>query len=106
MNALHELKSKMLEYSIDMKDVICAHIKYGDEYKADKEIILKQGFTGADWDNFLIAMNFEYNEGFGGQCLFGTVWLTNKTWLSRGEYDGSEWWDYNEYPAIPGECEK
>jgi hypothetical protein len=32
------------------------------------------------------------------------VWLDDGTWLSRGEYDGSEWWEHNQLPTIPYEC--
>jgi hypothetical protein len=39
-----------------------------------------------------------------GQELYGTVWLEDGTWLSRGEYDGSEWWEHNVLPPIPIEC--
>ncbi|QNI21485.1 hypothetical protein [Salmonella phage 3sent1] len=36
--------------------------------------------------------------------LYGNVWFTDGTWLERGEYDGSEWWEYKATPAIPEEC--
>lgn len=47
--------------------------------------------------------SIEYDSSYGGQELFGTVWLTDGTWLSRGEYDGSEWWEHNVRPPIPDE---
>ena len=41
----------------------------------------------------------EYDNGYGGQELFGRI-LTNKnSWLERGEYDGSEWWEYRTIPT-------
>ena len=44
---------------------------------------------------------YEYDDGYGGQevpniCII----FRDKSWLSRGEYDGSEWWDYNHTPEI------
>ena len=45
-------------------------------------------------------MNFEYDNGFGGQELYGTIWLKDGTWCTRGEYDGSEWWEHHERPDI------
>ena len=45
--------------------------------------------------------NIWYDSCLGSQQLWGTVWLTDGTWLSRGEYDGSEWWRRNVYPPIP-----
>ena len=42
-----------------------------------------------------------YYDGYGGQELFGKVWLKEGIWLERGEYDGSEWWRVHRYPAFP-----
>ena len=53
--------------------------------------------------NFLDQIDFEYDNGFGCQELFGTIWYEDGTWSSRGEYDGSEWWEYNSCPKIPKE---
>jgi hypothetical protein len=43
----------------------------------------------------------EYDNGYGGAevpniCII----FKDKNWLSRGEYDGSEWWNYNHTPPI------
>lgn len=55
-----------------------------------------------DFDQLLEELDsIEYDDGFGCQELFGTIWLTDGTWLSRGEHDGSEWWERNERPEIP-----
>jgi hypothetical protein len=42
--------------------------------------------------------NVEYDSGYGGQRLFGTIWMVDGTWWTRGEYDGSEWWQHHECP--------
>ena len=57
-----------------------------------------------DIEDFLNNLDFKYDSGFGGQLLYGNVWFTDGTWLERGEYDGSEWWEYKTTPAIPEEC--
>ena len=44
-------------------------------------------------------LDFNYDSGFGGQELFGYVVFKDKTWLERGEYDGSEWWEYKKCPS-------
>ena len=49
----------------------------------------------------LKPLDFEYDSGYGGQELFGTIWFKDGTWASRREYDGSEWWEYNECPPLP-----
>ena len=43
----------------------------------------------------------DYDNGYGGQevpriCII----FKDSNWLSRGEYDGSEWWVYNQTPEI------
>jgi len=64
-------------------------------------LLLKQNYTAEEYTAFLDQLDFKYDSGYGGQELYGTVWLTNGNWLTRGEYDGSEWWDYNSLPEIP-----
>ncbi len=49
----------------------------------------------------LPRLDFEYDNGYGCQCLEGTVWYTDGTWSERGEYDGSEWWEHRECPPLP-----
>ena len=44
---------------------------------------------------------FEYDAGYGCQFLFGTIWLKNNLWMTRGEYDGSEWWVICRRPPLP-----
>lgn len=52
-------------------------------------------------DEVLPGLDFDYDSGYGGQELFGHVWYTDGTWSERGEYDGSEWWEYKKCPEIP-----
>lgn len=49
-------------------------------------------------DSVLPQLDFEYDEGFGGQELFGYIWYTDGTWSERAEYDGSEWWAHKRLP--------
>lgn len=65
--------------------------------------ILKVGYTQEDYQVFLNSLDFNYDDGYGCQFLVGTIWCENGVWFDRGEYDGSEWWNRNEYPAIPDE---
>jgi hypothetical protein len=76
---------------------------YHDEYVKNKmDINLREGHSIGEYEEFLHKLDFEYDNGYGGQVLHGTVWLTEEnTWLERGEYDGSEWWEYKECPQIP-----
>jgi len=72
-----------------------------DSYIQPPPILLKEGYTPAEYEEFLDRLDFEYDSGYGGQELFGTVWLIEEgAWLERGEYDGSEWWEYRKCPQI------
>ena len=78
-----------------------------DSYVEPASILLKEGYTSEEHQEFLHRMDFDYDAGYGGQELYGTVWLMKpNTWLSRGEYDGSEWWEYNECPSVPDELKR
>jgi hypothetical protein len=83
--------------------VKCAYISNDDSTEC---WILKQNYTQEEYKSFLSSLDFEYDDGYGLQQLFGIVWFTDDTWLERGEYDGSEWWEYNKTPEIPKECQQ
>lgn len=101
---LQELKGRFIP-------IKCATIKrdagYWDDhdtYVSPPPIILKEGYSVAEYEEFLNKLDFEYDNGYGLQELFGTVWLTEEgCWYERGEYDGSEWWEYQECPKVPDE---
>lgn len=92
---------------VDGKAVICAGLtknsRYGWDATAELDLILPLGYTPEQYESFLALLSFEYDSGYGGQELFGTIWYADGTWSSRGEYDGSEWWEYNMVPDIPDE---
>ena len=119
-NAKEELIGTLNRIRIDKDDmsisIKCAHIYGGpghyywddnDNYITKDPILLKEGYTPAEYEEFLAKLDFKYDSGYGGQELFGTVWLTEEnTWLERGEYDGSEWWEYKKCPSILDELKK
>ena len=78
------------------RTVICAAISI-----EDNKYFLKLNHTEADYSHFLEQLDFSYNNGFGRQKLFGTIWYEDGTWSDRGEYDGEEWWEYRRRPEIP-----
>ena len=99
-------KGELLKILKDKSPLKCASISKGyyewDENK--KKVALKINYSESEYQQFLNDLDFDYDSGYGGQELFGTVWLEDGTWLSRGEYDGSEWWEHNVLPSIPAEC--
>ncbi len=82
---------------VDTRRVLCAEVS-----TETSEFVLKVGHSPTEVCEFLDSLDFEYEDGFGGQELFGTVWFTDGTWATREEYDGSEWWEIHALPEIPG----
>lgn len=99
MNAKEELLKILSDNNLEIK---CANIILG-YYDGDNDRIhdLKLNYTEEEYQKFIENLDFGYDSGFGGQELFGIVWLKDGTWLSRREYDGSEWWEHNVLPEIP-----
>lgn len=86
------------------KNVLCAEITNGCGYwdnERKKKAILPIGYSDAAMQNFLQAINYQYDSGYGGQEVYGTIWYADGTWSERGEYDGSEWWEHKSCPQIP-----
>ena len=42
--------------------------------------------------------SIEYYDGYGMQELYGVIVFNDHSWLTRGEYDGSEWWQKHTEP--------
>ena len=110
-DAKEELLAKLKTNNLAIK---CAYIRTdrnsywddNDNYIQPAPVLLKEGYTPAEYVEFLRKLNFEYDAGYGGQELFGIVWLMEEgAWLERGEYDGSEWWEYRKCPQIPSDLE-
>lgn len=59
----------------------------------------KDGKYVVSWDEFAAMADFEYNDSYGINEISGDLVVVGSDWwLSRGEYDGSEWWDFNKKP--------
>lgn len=86
MNLLQETISKLAHYGKTTKDVL---------WVGDNDV----HFT---WDEFAKVANIEYDNGYGGHEIFeDLVIVGDNWWLSRGEYDGSEWWEFLTPPTKP-----
>ena len=94
-------KEELLKH-VKQRQIKCAEIQYVEGFtKCEKTFNLKVGYSVDDLEKFLRYLDFEYDDGFGGQELFGLVWYEDGTWSERNEYDGSEWWEYKKTPEIP-----
>jgi len=98
MNAAIEFNS----FVTGKPDVICAYVRSIRHYADDPtSISLPLGYTQEQYDKFMLELDFTYDNGFGGQVLDGIIWFKDGTWADRGEYDGSEWWQYHKCPKVP-----
>lgn len=56
------------------------------------------------WDQFEKIADTEYDGGYGSAKVAQDLLVVGKDWwLERGEYDGSEWWDFKQMPKEPTE---
>lgn len=97
-NAKEELLRHLKDNNKELTDIIAFNfgiLNKNDHYNIDN-IISGEIFTSEHLD----ILNFNYDSGYGSQELYGIVLFNDKTWLSREEYDGSEWWIYNITPSI------
>lgn len=55
------------------------------------------------WEDFkTIANDFNYNSSYGlEEVPLNLVVCGKNWWLERGEYDGSEWWEFKTLPIMP-----
>lgn len=82
--------------------VKCAIIFLGDDERTRESFPLKVGYSAEEYSAFINTLSdLYYDSGYGGQELFGCIWYEDGTWSERGEYDGSEWWEYKYRPEIP-----
>lgn len=86
MNLLEETISVLTEHNKTEKDVL---------WVGNDEIY-------TTWENFKSIANIDYDNGFGGQEVAIDIMIVGSNWwLSRSEYDGSEWWDFHTKPRKP-----
>lgn len=83
-----------------------AEVKYdegawSEEDARGQRFFLASNHTDEELEEFFKSLDFTYDSGYGMQQVFGNIVFWDGTWLSRGEYDGSEWWEVNRLPQEP-----
>lgn len=83
-NLWEETTNILSEYGKTFDDVLFIQ---GDNFEITK-------------DNFeIVAKHTYYKSGFGAQKVAKDLVLVGEDWwIERGEYDGSEWWDFKTMP--------
>lgn len=67
-----------------------------------RDVNYREGpYTTGTLKEILPLLDFAYDSGFGSQDLYGTIWFADGSWATRGEYDGSGWWEHHTPPALP-----
>jgi hypothetical protein len=70
-----------------------------DNNKTSRDIIFigseRSGYS-CSWEEYIVLANIEYDSGYGGAEIASDLILVfnDGSRLYRGEYDGSEWWDF------------
>lgn len=84
-------KKELIEH-VDGREVEFVSIAFGRSYDDDVKRIK------GTLEEVLPLLDFDYDDGYGGQELHGYIWYADGTWSDRGEYDGSEWWQHQTRP--------
>lgn len=59
------------------------------------------GQYAISWFEFIMIAPITYNDSYGSQKIAKDLVIVGKDfWLERGEYDGSEWWEYKTIPSL------
>ena len=88
INAKEELMEHIADKEVELVRIAVRRSYYDDCHNIEGSL-----------DQVLPQLDFEYDAGYGGQFLFGYIWYADGTWSERGEYDGSEWWEYKKRPS-------
>lgn len=98
VSVIDELLGVIMDSNKSVEDIKCGYLEIHDE----EILCINIGDTFSEIVNkFDNIKNRSYNGGYGSQELYGIIWFKDGSWLERGEYDGSEWWEYKTTPEIP-----
>ena len=77
--------------------------RYGFTWDNVKAIVAPKSKLRISVDKFKELANVDYNESYGAPKVATDlcIVMNNGSWLSREEYDGSEWWCLHKLPSIP-----
>jgi hypothetical protein len=103
MNAKEELLKELERADKSLEDVIAYNIHidtitYWEDDVPDRITTSIKGTKLTEEE--LSKIDMEYDPGYGGQELFGTILFKDNSWFQRGEYDGSEWWVLMYSPTV------
>ena len=101
-NIVQELQEELIYINKTIEDIEWGTVSCSRGYYETPQTIIAKG-PSFDLVLHEVFEGVECDNGHGSQKLEGTIVFNDGTWLSRGEYDGSEWWEYNKCPTMPEE---
>jgi len=58
--------------------------------------------TRVSVENFIAVANTEYDSGYGAPEVAQNLMIVGDDfWMTREDYDGSEWWEFHTKPRVP-----
>lgn len=96
MDALNEFKNHLTANNKTIQDITCCLIYISPDWNSTD--ILIDSESGDISLKDITRLNVDYDPGYGDQELFGFIKYSDGTWSERGEYYGSEWWEYKAAP--------
>lgn len=93
INAREELLEALTSIEKTPADIVAFNIALYTTFEDEPERLV-----GTSLD--LNTLNFIYDNGYDSQYLVGIIVFDDNTWLTRREYDGSEWWTYHKCPTV------
>lgn len=99
MNAKQELLALFNDTA--SKPIAVHIISLVDNFYEEREYLLYPNYTEQEYTDFLDSLDFEYDDGYGHQYLYGYVWFDDGSWAERKEYDGAECWVLKQCPPLP-----
>ena len=90
INAKEELERVLKSLNYNYNNIKCYNIRHRKCCSKNQLLSIK----GKDINALKEKMNFNYDNGFGTQELYGIILFDDNSWLERYEYDGSEEWKY------------
>ena len=96
-NLLQETIEVLNNHNRTLNDVICVCDIHKDWDRDRQEYIDVSGRISVE--DFKKIANRKYDSGYGrAEVNENLLIIGDDFWLERREYDGSEWWEYQEFP--------
>ena len=101
MNLKNEILQDIEKNDKTLDDVLAIKISIGDMDIKEDGTYLNESYENSKMkEQDLDVLDFEYNNGYGTQHIFGVILFRDGSWLERFEYDGSEDFVFKKSPSI------